>query len=93
MSVAEIIATNETVAGVECLLTASDSYIETLSIIPIVALQGQHELVIKTKLLSAKNPLEKRVKTRCFIDDEHLVALMDALSVYLAERTMMGVQQ
>jgi hypothetical protein len=93
MSVAEIIATTETVVGVECLLSASDSYIETLSISPIAALPGQNELVIKTQLLSAKNPLEKRVKTRCCIDDEQLVALRDSLSLYLAERTMRGVQQ
>ena len=93
MNVAEIIATTEAVAEVECLLSASDSYIETLSISPIAALPGQNELVIWTKLLSAKNPLEKRVKTRCCIDDENLVALRDSLSVYLAKRTKRGAVQ
>ena len=58
----EVIASaSGTGCAIECVLSASDSYIETLSIQAIEAQPGALELVIKTQLLSAKNPAEKRV--------------------------------
>ncbi len=41
---------------IECLLSASDSYIETLTVKQIEAEPWLTELVIKTQLLTAKNP-------------------------------------
>ena len=49
--------------AIECVLSASDSFIETLSIQAIDSPPGLVELVIRTQLLSAKNPAEKRVKS------------------------------
>ena len=60
---------------IECVLSASDSYIETLSIQAIDAQPGLLELVIRTQLLSAKNPAEKRVKSRTCIERSGLLEL------------------
>ena len=56
MSIAETLATTELVTEVECILSAFDSYVETLTIKPIPAQPWLTELVIKTQLLTAKNP-------------------------------------
>ena len=74
------IATNN---AVECILSASDSYIETLSIQAIDAQPGLLELVIRTQLLSAKNPAEKRVKSRTCIDRSRLIELQQGIGQYL----------
>jgi hypothetical protein len=83
MSIAETLATTEVVTEVECILSASDSYIETLTIKPIPAQPWLTELVIKTQLLTAKNPQEKRVKARCCIERDRLVEFRDAIHQFL----------
>jgi hypothetical protein len=93
MSIAETLATTELVTEVECILSASDSYVETLAIKPIPAQPWLTELVIKTQLLTAKNPQEKRVKARCCVDRDRLVELRDALNRYLVEQITKGGQQ
>ena len=70
-------------AGVECTLSASDTYVETLTIKPIPAQPWLTELVIKTQLLTAKNPQEKRVKARCCIERAQLVELSNAIEGFL----------
>jgi hypothetical protein len=80
----EIALASGTGRVIECVLSASDSYIETLSIQAIEAQPGALELVIKTQLLSAKNPAEKRVKSRTYIDHSKLVELHQRISQYLA---------
>jgi signal-transduction protein with cAMP-binding, CBS, and nucleotidyltransferase domain len=67
----------------ESVLTASDSYIETLSIKAIDSQPGIVELVIKTQLLSAKNPTEKRVKSRTCIERSRLIELQQCIDLYL----------
>ena len=79
MSIAKTLATTEPVTEVECTLSASDTYIETLTIKPIPAQPWLVELVIKTQLLTAKNPLEKRVKSRSCIERGSLVELKNAI--------------
>ena len=74
------IATNN---AIECVLSASDSYIETLSIQAIDAQHGLLELVIRTQLLSAKNPAEKRVKSRTCIDRSRLIELQQGIDQFL----------
>jgi len=74
------IATNN---AIECVLSASDSYIETLSIQDIELQPGQLELVIKTQLLGAKNPAEKRVKSRTCIERSRLIELQQGISKFL----------
>ena len=69
--------------AIECVLSASDSYIETLSIQAIDAQPGLLELVIRTQLLSAKNPAEKRVKSRTCINLTNLVGIRSAIDRYL----------
>jgi len=56
MSIAETLATTKPVTEVACTLSASDSYVETLTIKPIPAQPWLTEFVIKTQLLTAKNP-------------------------------------
>ncbi len=74
------IATNN---AIECVLSASDSYIETLSIQDIELQPGQLELVIKTQLLGAKNPAEKRVKSRTCIERSGLIELQQGIAKFL----------
>lgn len=68
---------------IEVVLSAAGPYIETLSIAPIEAVPGLAELVISTQLLNAKHPEEKRVKARCFVDREQVIALRDAVDQFL----------
>ena len=79
------IATNN---AVECVLSASDSYIETLSIQAIDAQPGLLELVIRTQLLSTKNPAEKRVKSRTCIDRSRLMELQQGIGQFLQSTTI-----
>ena len=69
--------------AIECVLSASDSYIETLSIQAIDSQPGLLELVIRTKLLSAKNPAEKRVKSRTCIERSRLIELQQGIGQFL----------
>jgi len=72
--------------AIECVLSASDSYIETLSIQSIDSppeLVELVELVIRTQLLSAKNPAEKRVKSRTCIERSRLVELQQSIGQFL----------
>ena len=69
--------------GIECVLSASDSYIETLSLQAIDLQPGLLELVIRTQLLSAKNPMEKRVKSRTGIERSRLIELQQGIGQFL----------
>jgi hypothetical protein len=69
--------------GIECVLSASGSYIETLSIQAIDLQPGLLELVIRTQLLSAKNSVEKRVKSRTCIDRSRLIELQQGIGQFL----------
>jgi len=71
------------VCTVECILSASESYIETLNIQAINAQPGLVELVIRTQLLSAKNPAEKRVKSRTCVPLAHLAEMRSAIDQFL----------
>ena len=68
---------------IECVLSVSDSYIETLSIQDIDLQPGLLELVIRTQLLSAKNPAEKRVKSRTCIERSRLIELQQCIGQFL----------
>jgi hypothetical protein len=69
--------------AVECVLSSSDSYIETISIQNIDAQPGLFELVVRTQLLSAKNPAEKRVKSRTCIERSGLIELQQGIAKFL----------
>ena len=92
MSVHATFAT-ESMFEVETTLSNSSTYIETVTIKPIAAQPWLTELVIKTQLLSAKNPKEKRVKVRSFVEKEQLVELRNSLDQYLKEHFSMGGQK
>jgi hypothetical protein len=80
----EIIASQYATANsVECVLSASSSYVETFSLQSIDAQPGLVELVIRTQLLSAKNPEQKRVKSRTCIDQAQLSAIRSAIDQFL----------
>jgi hypothetical protein len=68
---------------IACILSASDTYIETLTLKQIAAQPWMIELVIKTQLLTAKRPEEKRVKARCCIERERVIELRDAVDRFL----------
>lgn len=70
---------------IECILSASDTYIETLTVKQIEAQPWLTEVVIKTQLLTAKNPEERRVKARCCIERERVIELRDAVDRFLIE--------
>ena len=89
MSVLATFAT-ESVTEVETTLSSSSIYIETLTLKTIAAQPWLTDLVIKTQLLAAKNPLEKRVKVRCCIEKDQLVELRNALDQYLKEYSTKG---
>jgi hypothetical protein len=84
MSVPATFAT-ESMFEVVTTLSNSSTYIETVTIKPIAAQPWLTELIIKTQLLSAKNPMEKLVKVRSFVEKEQLVELRNALDQYLKE--------
>ena len=84
IAMSEVIALiSPTDKSVECVLSASDSFIETLSIQAIDALPGVVELVIKSQLLSARNPAEKRVKSRTNVDLMQLADLHRSIGEFL----------
>lgn len=83
----------ESMFEVETILSNSSNYIETVTIKPIAAQPWLTELVIKTQLLSAKNPKEKRVKVRSFVEKEQLVELRNSLDQYLKEHFSIGGQK
>ena len=72
-------------AEVHCVLSASETFIETISIKAISAQPWLNELVIKTQLLTAKDPEEKRVKSRSCMERDRLIELRDAISRFLDE--------
>ena len=90
MSIAKTLATTKPVTKVECTLSASDTYIETLTIKPIPAQPWLVELVIETQLLTAKNPLAKQVKARSCIKRERLLELRDAIDEFLRTSSLSG---
>jgi len=92
MSVPATFAT-ESMFEVETTLSNSSNYIETLTLKMIAAQPWLTELVINTQLLTAKNPMEKRVKVRCCIEKDQLVELRNALDQYLKEYSTKGGQK
>jgi hypothetical protein len=83
-------ALRSTEVEIECVLLASDSYIETLNIKTIEAQPWLVELVIKTQLLSAKNPQEKRVKSRTCIERDRLAEIQGAIGKFLQRPSSSG---
>ena len=83
-------ALHPTQAEIECVLSASDSYIETLNIKTIEAQPWLVELVIKTQLLIAKNSEEKRVKSRTCIERNRLVEIQRVIGEFLQGSSSSG---
>ena len=75
---------------VECILSASNSYIETLAISQISLQPGLTELVLRTQLLTAKNSQEQRVKAQCFVERAQLIGVRDALNKFLGDKNTKG---
>lgn len=75
--------TNSDVIQVQSVLSASETYIETLTIKSIASQPCLTELVIKTQLLTAKNPDEERVKARCCVERAQLAGLSEAIAQFL----------
>lgn len=76
-------ATKSADIQIQSILSASNTYIETLTIKSIAVQPWLIELVIKTQLLTAQNPDEERIKARCCVDRAQLVGLGEAISQFL----------
>lgn len=63
-----------------CTLSQSDCYIQTLSVLPIEALPGSFELLIRSQLLGAKDPSALHVLHRVVITAEAFAEMRDALA-------------
>ncbi|NBQ80007.1 MAG: hypothetical protein EBT99_15560, partial [Betaproteobacteria bacterium] len=70
---------------VQCTLSTSDTYIETVCIKSIASQPWLNELTIKTQLLTAKDPEEKRIKAMSCIEQSGLIALRNAIDRFLSE--------
>ena len=71
----------------ECQLVSSQSYVESFEIKPIELQKNVVELVIKTQLLSAKNPSEWRIKSRTCVEVDSLKELEKVISRYLKKQS------
>ncbi len=71
----------------ECQLVNTQSYVEAFEIRPITLQKKTVELVIKTQLLSAKDPSEWRIKSRTCVDIDSLKKLQKIISSYLKNQT------
>ena len=75
---------------VQCTLSTSDTYIETVCIKSIASQPWLNELTIKTQLLIAKDPEEKRIKAMSCIEQSGLIALRDAIDRFLSATKTAG---
>ena len=71
----------------ECQLVSSQSYVESFEIKPIELQKNVVELVIKTQLLSAKNPSEWRIKSKTCVEVDSLKELEKVISRYLKKES------
>ena len=71
----------------ECQLVRTQSYVESFEIKPIALQKNVVELVIKTQLLSAKNPTEWRIKSRTCVEVDSLKELQKIISSYLKKQS------
>ena len=71
----------------ECQLVNTQSYVESFEIKPIDLQKNAVELVIKTQLLSAKNPSEWRIKSRTCVEVDSLKELQKVISSYLKKQS------
>ena len=70
----------------ECRLVSTESYVESFETKPIALQKNVLELVIKTQLLSAKNPSEWRIKSRTCVELDSLKELQKIIDGYLKKR-------
>jgi hypothetical protein len=81
-------SSTQTAAGItelECVLSASDTYTETLTIRRSDAQPDLFGIVIRTQLLTAKNPLEQRVKARSYVKRSDLIEMHRAIGRFLED--------
>ena len=78
---------NKSIEIFECQLINTQSYVESFEIKPIALQKNVVELVIKTQLLSAKNPTEWRIKSRTCVEVDCLKELQKVISSYLKKQS------
>ncbi len=74
------------VTGGVCLLTQTEVYEEQFCVRPITALQGSHDVLIQSRLRSAKNPAFLQTRYRTGLGLEELARLHKFLGDYLAHQ-------
>lgn len=72
--------------GGACLLTQTEVYEEQFSVRPITALHGSHDVLIQSRLRSAKNPNFLQTRYRTGLGLEELARLHKFLGDYLAQQ-------
>ncbi len=84
---AQFASTAEAFSGEEaCLLAQTGVYQEYLSIRPIEALPGSHDLVVRSRLESARDPGVLQTRYRAGVDLEALTRLHRYLGDYLSSQ-------
>lgn len=56
----------------ECVIVATDTFLETATLTKLPAPEGFYELKFETRFLGAKDPLAKQTKAKIFMDEKGL---------------------
>jgi hypothetical protein len=73
-------------------LIKSDSYIETMTVLPVNALDGIYEVKVQSQLLHAKSPDQLHTRYQTMMTFEELDRLNQQLGMYLRTQTLKGAQ-
>ena len=71
-------------------LIRSESYIETMTVLPVDALDGVFEVKVSSQLTHAKNPDQLHTRYQTMMSFEELCRLNDDLSQYLRTVELKG---
>jgi len=66
--------------GVHCKLNQSPSFVETLTLKPVVVLQDCHEILVQSQRLHAQEPNALQVRYRTIVPNASLHALRNLLN-------------
>lgn len=73
-------------------LIRSESYVETMTVLPVPSLDGVFEVKVSSQLTHAKNPDQLHTRFQTMMSFEELCCLNDDLSKYLRTVELKGKQ-
>ena len=71
--------------ALHCTLNQSKSYVETLRLKPIAALQYHYEVLIRSQVLNAKDPDALQIRYRTIVSGPALRELRDLLNLIIID--------